>query len=206
MNKPLNALFKEKNLVMHLYGLPGTYKTTFLAQIIQKKLEEGCEHVYLIDSGGNFPIIRLKSIKHLLQKMIVFHPRSLEEEAKLLDDLHIKVLDHDSVLFIDDIFSHTNLEDKTNIHLNSYILAQISTISRVIEFPIVLTNQARSYENKIRPFLHKLTSYYFDWHFLFEKSEKSNIILVSLFKKDKYTTQGKYKVNSLGFLALKDFS
>lgn len=189
---------------MHLYGLPGTYKTTFLVQIIQKKLEEGCEHVYLIDTGGNFPIIRLKSIRHLLQKMIVFHPRSLEEEAKLLDDLHIKILDQNSVLLIDDIFRHTNLEEKTNIHLNSYILAQINTISRMIEFPVVVTNQARSYGNKIRPFLHNLTFYYFDWHFLFEKSEKNNTVLVSLFKKDKYITQGKYKANSLGFLDLKD--
>jgi hypothetical protein len=200
MTKPLNALFKEKNVVMHLYGLPGTYKTTFLAQIIQKKLEEGCEHVYLIDTGGNFPIIRLKSIKHLLQKMIVFHPLSLEEEVKLVDDLNIKILDKDSILLIDDIFRHTNLEDKSNIHLNSYILAQISSISKIIEFPVVLTNQARSFENKIRPFLHSLTSYYLDWHFLFEKSEKSNTIAVSLFKKDKYISQGKYKVNSLGFL------
>ncbi len=192
---PLNSLFKEKNVVMHLYGLPGTYKTTFLAQIIQKKLEEGCEYVYLIDNSGDFPIIRLKSIKHLLHKMIVFHPRSLEEEAKLLDDLHIKILDQDSVLLIDDIFRHTNLEDKTSIHLNSYLLAQIVTISRTIEFPVVITNQARSYENQVRPFLHNLTFYYFDWHFFFEKSEKSNTIEVSLFKKDKYITQGKYKLN-----------
>ncbi len=155
MNKPLNTLFNEKNLAIHLYGLPGTYKTTFLAQIIQKKLEEGCEHIYLIDTGGNFPIIRLKSIRHLLKKMIVFHPTSLEEEVRLLDDLSIKIFDRHSVLLIDDIFRHTSLEDKSNFYLNSYILAQVKNISKTIEFPVVLTNQARSFRNQIRPF-HKI--------------------------------------------------
>lgn len=199
MNKPLNTLFNEKNLAMHLYGLPGTYKTTFLAQIIQKKLEEGCELIYLIDTEGNFPIIRLKSIKHLLKKMIVFHPASLEEEVRLLDDLSIKILDRHSVLLIDDIFRHTSLEDKSNFYLNSYILAQVKTISKVIDFPVVLTNQARSFSNRIRPFLQNLTSYYLDWHFLFEKEDKSNSIGVSLFKKDNYICHASYKVNSLGF-------
>jgi len=199
MNKPLNTLFNEKNLAIHLYGLPGTYKTTFLVQIIQKKLEEGCEHIYLIDTGGNFPIIRLKSIRHLLKKMIVFHPVSLEEEVRLLDDLSIKILDRHSVLLIDDIFRHTSLEDKSNFYLNSYILAQVKNISKTIEFPVVLTNQARSFSNQIRPFLQNLTSYYLDWHFFFEKEDKSNSIRVSLFKKDNYIAHANYKVNSLGF-------
>ena len=80
------------------------------------------------------------------------------------------------------------------------LAAQISKISKIIEFPVVITNQARSFENKIRPFLRTLTSYYLDWHFLFEKSKKDNTITVSLFKKDKSIIETKYSVNSLGFL------
>lgn len=201
MKKPLNALFELNHQVLHLYGLPGTYKTTFLTQIIQRKLEEECEHVYLIDTSGNFPIVRLKPIKHLLKKMIVFHPKSLEEEVILLDDLSIKILDKNSILFIDDIFRHINLEDNSNNHLNSYILAQIASISQIIEFPVVVTNQARSYDKQIRPFLRNLTLFYWDWHFFFEKSKESNTITVNLFKKEKYISHANYTISKQGFLA-----
>jgi hypothetical protein len=201
MKKPLNALFKLNHEVLHLYGLPGTYKTTFLTQIIQRKLEEGIEHIYLIDTNGNFPIIRLRPIKHLLNKMIVFHPKSLEEEVRLLDDLCIKILDKNSVLLIDDIFRHINLEDSSNNHLNSYILAQVTTISKTLESPVVITNQARSYDNHIRPFLQNLTLFYWEWHILFEKPKETNYITVNLFKKDRYISHATYKVNAQGFLA-----
>ena len=200
MKKPLNALFELNYQVMHLYGLPGTYKTTFLTQIIQRKLEEECEQVYLIDTSGNFPIVRLKPIKHLLKKMIVFHPKSLEEEVRLLDDLSIKTLDKNSVLFIDDIFRHINLEDISNNHLNSYILAQIASISQIIEFPVVVTNQARSYDNHIRPFLQNLTLFYWDWHMLFEKSKENDSVAINLFKKEKYISHANYRISKQGFL------
>ncbi len=200
MKKPLNALFELNHQVMHLYGLPGTYKTTFLAQIIQRKLEEECEHVYLIDTNGNFPIVRLKPIKHLLKKMMVFHPKSLEEEVRLLDDLSIKTLDKNSVLLIDDIFRHVNLEKNSNNHLNSYILAQVASISQIIKYPVVVTNQARSYDNNIRPFLQNLTLFYWDWHMFFEKSKENNSITISLFKRDKNISHANYMISKQGFL------
>ncbi|MHA1968784.1 MAG: NB-ARC domain-containing protein [Candidatus Hodarchaeales archaeon] len=201
MKKPLNVLFELNHQVMHLYGLPGTYKTTFLAQIIHRKLKEECEHVYLIDTGGNFPIVRFRPIKHLLKKMIVFHPKTLEEEVRLLDDLSIKILDKNSVLLIDDVFRHINLEDNSNNHLNSYVLAKIASISQTIEFPVILTNQARSYDNHIRPFLQSLTLYYWDWHLLFEKSKDNNTITISLFKKENYISHANYTISKKGFLA-----
>jgi RecA/RadA recombinase len=200
MIKPLNALFELNHQVMHLYGLPGTYKTTFLTQIIRRNLEEECEHVYLIDTSGNFPIVRLKPIKHLLKKMIVFHPKSLEEEVHLLDDLSIKTLDKNSVLLIDDIFRHINLEENSNNHLNSYLLAQVASISQIIKFPVVVTNQARSYDNHIRPFLQSLTLFYWDWHLFFEKSKKNDSITISLFKKDKYVSHANYMISKQGLL------
>ncbi len=200
MHNPLLSLIGKKNIAVQLYGLPGTYKTTFLAQIIRKKLEEGCEKIYLLDVGGTFPIIRLKSIKHLLKKIIVFQPKTLAKEAVLLDDLNIQVLTQDSILLIDDVFRHTNLKDQSTLHLNSYILAIIKTISKTIDFPVIITNQARSFDNSIRPFLQSLTLQYLDWHFLFEKSQDHYRIMVSFFDHDQYVLQREYSINSSGFL------
>ncbi|MFX1286744.1 MAG: hypothetical protein ACFFB5_24110 [Promethearchaeota archaeon] len=200
MENPLGSLLQQQNIAVQLYGLPGTYKTTFLTQTIRKKLEEGWNPIYLIDTSGNFPIIRLKSIKHLLQHMIVFQPKTLEEEALLFDDLSIQLHSQDSILFIDDVFRHTDLKNKDNIHLNSYILAQIKSISRRISFPVILTNQARSFDENIRPFLQSLTLQYLDWHFLFEKSQKQNRILVTFFDHERYVLQREHRIDSSGFL------
>lgn len=199
MENPLHSLLKKQNVAVQLYGLPGTYKTTFLVQLIRKQLEDGVYSIFLIDNNGNFPIIRLKSIRHLLHNLVVFQPKSLEEEAFLLDDLNIQLLSQDSVLLIDDVFRHTDLKDQDKFHLNSYILALIKTISKTVDFPIILTNQARSFDNNIRPFLQSLTLQYLDWHFLFEKTHDSHKILVTFFDHNEYITQIEQTINSSGF-------
>jgi len=201
MENPLLSLLQKKNIAAQLYGLPGTYKTTVLLQIIDKWLKEGHNSIYLIDTSGNFPIVRLKPIKHLLQKIIVFRPKTMEEEALLLDDLSFQLLSQDSLLLIDDVFRHTNLENKANFHLNSYILAQIKTISRKVDFPVILTNQARSYDKNIHPFLQSLTLQYLDWHFLFEKTHVSNRIRITFFDQDRYISQREHTISETGFLS-----
>ncbi|MFW9905627.1 MAG: hypothetical protein ACFFFH_14940 [Candidatus Thorarchaeota archaeon] len=200
MENPLLTLLQKKNLTAQLYGLPGTYKTTVLLQVIYKRLKEGKNSIYLIDTSDNFPIIRLKPIKHLLQNIIVFRPKTIEEEALLLDDLSIQLLSKESILLIDDVFRHTNLENNANFHLNSYILAQIKTISRRVDFPVILTNQARSYDNNIHPFLQNITLQYLDWHFLFEKTQVSDRIRVTFFDQDHYVSQREHTISSAGFI------
>ncbi|MFX0173258.1 MAG: hypothetical protein ACFE9L_15285 [Candidatus Hodarchaeota archaeon] len=204
MNNPLLSLLQNHNISAQLYGLPGTYKTTFLLQIIQLKLKEGFNRkIFLIDTSGNFPIVRLKSIKDQLRNLVIFQPKTLKEIGLLLDDLTIKLLSKDSILLIDDVFRHTNLEKKETIHLNSYIMALVKTISNEIDFPVILTNQARSYDNEIHPFLQNLTLHYLDWHFLFEKIQKTQI-RVSFFKNDKYINQSEYRIDSAGFFTNMD--
>ena len=201
MENPLLSLLQKKNLAAQLYGLPGTYKTTVLLQIIHKRLQEGHNSIYLIDTSNHFPIVRLKPIKHLLRKLIVFQPKTVEEEALLLDDLSCQLLSQESLLLIDDVFRHTNLEDKANLHLNSYILAQIKAISRKVDFPVILTNQARSYDKNIHPFLQSLTLHYLDWHFLFEKTQDSDQIRITFFDQDQYISQWNHKISKTGFLS-----
>ncbi|MHA2223855.1 MAG: hypothetical protein ACXAC8_01480 [Candidatus Hodarchaeales archaeon] len=198
MENPLHSLLEHKYSSVQIYGPPGTYKTTFLVNVIRKKLEEGCNNIYLIDNSGHFPIARLKPIRHLLSKMIVFHPKTLMEEANLLDDLDLHLLSENSILLIDDVFRHVNLENRDLLHLNSYILALIKSISKTLEFPILITNQGRSYEKKIRPFLQYLTIQYLDWHFLFEKSRNPRKILITFFDHSQYMSQREYSIDSSG--------
>ncbi|MHA2243761.1 MAG: hypothetical protein ACXADY_02210 [Candidatus Hodarchaeales archaeon] len=201
MKNPLLSLLQEQNIAVQLYGLPGTYKTTFLLQIIHKKLKEGQIPIYLIDTSNNFPIVRLKPIKHLLQDIIVFRPKTIEEEVILLDDLSMQLISQDSILLIDDVFRHTNLQNRANFHLNSYILAQIKAISKNVNFPVILTNQARSFDNNIRPFLQSLTLQYLDWHFLFEKMQDPSLIRVTFFDQDHCISQREHNINVAGFLS-----
>ncbi|MFX0125829.1 MAG: hypothetical protein ACFFAE_19560, partial [Candidatus Hodarchaeota archaeon] len=128
-------------------------------------------------------------------------PKTVEEEAILLDDLSIQLISQDSILLIDDVFRHTNLENNVNFHLNSYILAQIKAISRKVDYPVILTNQARSFDNNIRPFLQNLTLQYLDWHFLFEKTQVSDRIRITFFDQDRYVSQREYTISSAGFLS-----
>lgn len=206
MNNPLSLLLSQKNVSVQIYGLPGTFKTTFLLQVIHTKLKEADDRkIFLIDTTGNFPLVRLKSVKSLLKNLVIFHPKTLKETALLLDDFNIQYLSKDSILFIDDIFRHVNLEDKKYNHLNSYILAVIKAISKEINFPVILTNQARSFDNLIHPFLQNLTVQYLDWHYLFEKSLNKKEILVSRFKKGEFIDQKEYTLNNQGYFLDIDF-
>ena len=103
-----------------------------------------------------------------------------------------------TILLIDDVFRHVNLENRDFLHLNSYILALIKSISKTLDFPILITNQGRGYEKKIYPFLQSLTIQYLDWHFLFEKSLNPRKILITFFDHSQYISQREYSLDSSG--------
>lgn len=200
MKNPIISSIQKENKAIQFFGLPGTYKTTLLLQIIQKILIEKKKRIILIDTGGNFPIVRLKKVKDYLNNLIVFHPKTLKENALILDDLDIQLLTKDSVLFIDDVFRHTDFDDKKNYHLNSYLLALIKKISQRLSFPVIITNQARSFNEEIRPFLQNLTLQYLNLHLLFEKTREKNKIQISLFEQTQLLSQYVYNIDSKGFL------
>ena len=200
MKNPIKSLIQEQNKAIQFFGLPGTYKTTLLLQIIQKILTDKEQPIILIDTDGNFPIVRLSKFKDHLNNLIVFQPKSLKETALILDDLDIQLLTKNSVLFIDDLFRHTDFEDKKNHHLNSYLLALIKKISQRVSFPVIITNQARSFNKEIRPFLQNLTLQYLNLHLLFEKTKEKNRIRISLFEHTQLLSQHVYNIDSNGFL------
>ncbi len=200
MEKPILSLLKQHNRAVHFFGLPGTYKTTLLLQIIREKLKNEVKTIYLIDTSGNFPLVRLKTLKDYLHNLVIFQPKILEETALILDDLDIQLLDKDSILFFHDIFRHVNLKEKTNIHLNSYILALIGKITQKIDFPIIFTNQARFFNNKVHPFLESLILHYIDLHILFEKTDDRRKIRLTLFEDNQIISQHEYAIDLKGFL------
>ncbi|MHA1941871.1 MAG: hypothetical protein ACW97P_09100 [Candidatus Hodarchaeales archaeon] len=186
MNQGLKRLFQQKHKVIHIFGTPGTYKTAFIVQLILNLLEKGKNEIYLIDTSGNFPYIKLKSIEELLPNLIVFQPRTMIEAVTILDDMNIDGLDEEAILFIDQIFYRISSDDTTESHLASYLLAIISSISKQISFPIVVTNEGRGYDGKIHPMKEPLTLHYFDEHLHFEKKTKRNTLNINRFSDMKF--------------------
>ena len=186
MNPSLDSLFQEKNKVIHIFGTPGTYKTTFLVHLIWNKLKQGVKQIYLVDVSGNFPYIKLEPIKDLLPKLIVFQPRSLREEVSILDDLEIKGVNNQIILLIHDIFHRINPEKKKDNHLMSYLIAMVHSLSKKIDFPVVLTNEGRSFENAIKPFKETIMLRYLDEHLLFEKPKNQDKICISRLVDSRY--------------------
>lgn len=201
MNEPFNSLFHERNKVAHIFGTPGTYKTAFLVQIIMQKLQEGLNQIYLVDVGGNFPYLKLEPIKDLLSNLIVFQPKSLQEELITLDDLELNKVGKDTIILIDDVFRRVNPDTKEDNHIESYILALIASISRTVEFPIFITNEGRSYDNNIHPFREKLTEYYFDEHLLFEKIPRKERIRIKKRTDKKYTLFTELNIEKSGLIS-----
>jgi hypothetical protein len=200
MNEPFNSLFQKKNKVVHIFGTPGTYKTAFLVQIIMQKLQEGANEIYLVDVGGNFPYIKFEPIKDLLENLIVFQPKSLQEELIILDNLEINKVGSDTIILIDDIFRRVNPDMKEEKQIESYLVAIIASISRLVDFPIFLTNEGRAYDNSIYPFRQQLAEFYFDEHLLFEKLPRQDKILIKKRSDKKYTTFTELKIEKSGLI------
>ncbi|MHA1976433.1 MAG: hypothetical protein ACW98I_06020 [Candidatus Hodarchaeales archaeon] len=196
MNCELNPIFQTKNKVIHIFGLPGTYKTAFLVQIIFQKLKEGVDQIFLVDASGNFPYVKLKPIEDLLSNLIVFQPKSLKDELLIIDDLDIKGITDQTILLIDDIFHRINPDEEN--HLESYILAIIQALSQKIIFPIFLTNQGRGFENQIHPLRATLMKRYFDDHLFFQKTSKNNVIQIMNLVNGKYEFLTELQVDSFG--------
>lgn len=205
MRNGLVELLRRQHTTIQIYGRPGTYKTTLLLQIIRQRIERGTR-IYLLDVGGNFPIVRLQSLKHLLQQVVVFQPKTVEEEALVLDDLAFYQIPSNSVLLIDDIFRNVRREPPKTGYFPSLLLTLIKKLAKKLEFPVLITNQARSFEkDAIYPLFNELVLNYLDWHVLFEKEKGSNFLRASLFEKDHYLFQQEYPIDSSGFIEGLDF-
>lgn len=205
MDNGLKSLFQQNHKVIHIFGSPGTYKTAFIVQLILNLLRKKKDEVYLIDTSGNFPYSKLKSIKPLLSNLIVFQPRSVIEAVEILDDMSINRMSKETILFIDDIFCRISSDESTESHLVSYLLAIISSISKQICFPTVVTNEGRGYNNKIHPFKEPLTLKFFDVHLQFVKDSKRNQLNIKRYSDSKYTLIDTLNIDENGLFSTLDY-
>ena len=166
-----------------------------------QKLQEGINQIYLVDVGGNFPYVRLEPIKDLLTNLIVFQPKSLQQELITLDDLELNKVGRNTIILIDNVFRRVNPDTNSDNHLESYILALIASISRTVDFPIFITNEGRAYENNIHPYKEKLTEYYFDEHLLFEKIPRQNKIRIKKRTDNVYTLFTELTIDKSGLIS-----
>ncbi len=201
LNETFNSLFQERNKVVHIFGTPGTFKTAFLVEIIIHMLEKSKNQIYLLDVGGNFPYTKLEPVKNLLTNLIVFQPKTLQEELITLDDLEVNKVDKDTIILIDDVFRRVNPDIKDDNHYESYILAQIASISYTVDFPIFLTNEGRVYDDNVYPLRQSLTEYYFDEHLLFENVPKQNKIRIKKRTNNSYTLFTELQIAKSGLIS-----
>ncbi len=206
MNSGLKSLLQQKNKVIHIFGTPGTYKTAFVVQLILNFLKNGKTEIYLIDTSGNFPYIKLKSIQDLLPNLIVFQPKSISEELTILDEFNINGIDEGAILFIDDIFYRISSDDTTESHLVSYLLAIISAISKQVFFPIIVTNEGRGFDNKIHPLKEPLMIHYFDEHLHFEKKGKENHLTIRRYSNMDYVLFDTINIDAEGLFSTIDLN
>ncbi|MFW9857035.1 MAG: hypothetical protein ACFFFG_18440 [Candidatus Thorarchaeota archaeon] len=206
MQNRLVELLRKQNTTIQIWGRPGTYKTTLLLQVIRQMIKKGAR-VYLLDISGNFPILRLQLQKRLLEKVVVFHPKTIEEEALALDDLAFTRIPSNSILLIDDIFRRARRKSPEQGYFPSLILTLIKNLAKILKFPVLITNQARGSikTDSVYPLFHELVLNYLDWHVLFEKEKGTNILRVSIFEKDQYLSQQEYSIDSSGLIEGIDF-
>ncbi len=197
MNRELIPIFQAKNKVIHIFGVPGTYKTAFLVQIIWQKLKEGIEQIFLVDVSGSFPYVKLKPIESLLSKLIVFQPKTFKEEVRILDDLELRGFPENAILLIDDIFHRIKPEIES--HLESYLLAIIQLLSQQITYPIFITNEGRGFEDRIHPLRASLITRYFEEHLFFQKSTKKDYIQIMKLVDDKHQPFTELQIDPSGF-------
>ena len=202
---PLSQILRLRNNIIHIFGLPGTFKTSFLFFLTQSIIRMTSKRkIFIIDIPHNFPVSRMKGTKKNLQQIILFRPNNLYEQIYLLDDLEI-YLDQESFLFIDDLFRLVNRNDDNYIKETSLLLTLISKTSNNINFPVLITNQARMYDQGIYPSFSSIIDQYILNSLLFTREKDKNSLKVEYFKKKKNISEYEYELGREGVKFALDF-
>lgn len=151
----LNNFFDEilggslpKETITTLYGPPGSGKSTICFEYIISCLKENKKVIY-IDTEGGFSVERLKQLnpKIELENVIVFSPKSFEDQQKLILNLNKEIKNASSIglVIVDSLVMLYRLKlgdapQKINSDLGEQ-LRLLTEISRCFHIPILVTNQ-----------------------------------------------------------------
>lgn len=175
---PLSYVLNLRNEVIHIFGLPGTLKTSFLFYLTQTIIRiTKDQKIFIIDLSHNFPISRMKVSSEDRQRIVIFRPKSIKDAILLIDDLEI-YLENDSFLFIDDVFRFVQRSDSNYIKQTSLLLSLTRMLSLKLDFPIIMTNQARSFDQGTYSSFSTIINQYISYNLLFSRKKEGDILTV----------------------------
>lgn len=138
----------QKDTITTLCGPPGCGKSTLCFQYAISAIKDG-KKVIFVDTEGGFSAERIKQIypQINLSQIVVFSPKSFEEQEKVIIGLNKQIKNNKSVglVIVDSLVMLYRLKlgdapQKINSQLGEQ-LRLLTEISRVFHIPILATNQ-----------------------------------------------------------------
>lgn len=138
----------QADTITTLFGPPGSGKTTVCFEYVRECLKGGKKVIY-VDTEGGFSVERLKLIfpEVDLSEVIVFSPKSFEEQQSVICSLNKEIKNSKSIglVVVDSLVMLYRLKlgdapQKINSELGEQ-LRLLTEISRSFHIPILATNQ-----------------------------------------------------------------
>ena len=182
------------------YGPPACGKTTIMLQYALEVIGRN-KKVFFIDTEGGFSVERFKQLggdDEMLQSLILFHPKSFEEQHTTIKQLNKEIRNNKQVglIIIDSLVMLYRLKlgdapQKINSELGEQ-LRLLTEISRSFKIPIIATNQMyQDFETKDKKMVGGNVIHY--WSKTIVEFEVEGLEKKAILRKHKFIESGKEK-------------